>query len=361
MKSIVDAQVFYSALSTVHKFAHRSVLPQLEEVKADFLPDRCVLTASDLDQWVSIEMPASGTAFSLVFNYTRELVKMSRTLSGEMEIFLEPGAKENEHKVTIRCANRQSTLGTYSSGDFPGCPAVEPVSSYTADAEKLLGRVASVRYAADEKSERPAVKGVRFLENQVYCVDGYRMAVSVDPALCAQEPFVLPVKTFRHWAALFPSGTLTLDIGKKYARISGGGVTQVVRLLEPDGLIPQNAIPSSCRERYLVSPKNFSKELAYLSEFIKTPARQPVAFTRGRLYVESGAGTFATEVGFGCDCQTDICFNVRHLLEAVKNLEQYENISLELSSPYAPMVLRADDCNYAIVLPMRPGKYQRAA
>ncbi len=361
MKSTVDAQAFYNALSTVHKFAHRSVIPQLEEVKADFLPDRCVLTASDLDQWVSIEIPASGSAFSLVFSYTKELVKMSRTLSGEMEISLEPGAKENEHRVSILCLNRQSTLGTYSADDFPECPAVEPVSSYTADAEKLLGRIASVRYAADEKSERSAVRGVRFLEDQVFCVDGYRMAVSVDPALCAQEPFVLPVKTFKHWAALFSSGTLTLDIGKKYVRISGGGVTQVVRLLEQDGLIPKNVVPSSHRERYLVSPKNFGKELSYLSEFIKTPARQPVAFTRGRLYVESNAGAFSTEVGFGCESQTDICFNVRHLLEAVKNLEQYESISLELSSPYAPMVLRADEFNYAIVLPMRPGKYHQAA
>jgi len=361
MKSAVDAQTFYTALSTVHKLTHRSAIPQLEEVKADFSPDHCVLTASDLDQWVSIEIPASGTAFSLVFSYTKELVKMTRTLSGEMEISLKAEEKKGEGKVTIRCLNRQSTLGAYPSDDFPECPAVEPIHSYTADAEKLLERVTSVRYAADEKSERAAVRGVRFLENQVYCVDGYRMAVSIDPELCAEEPFVLPVKTFKHWAALFPSGTLALAIGKKFVRITGGSVTQVMHLLTPDGLIPQNVVPTCCRERYLVSPKYFSKEVSYLSEFIKIPERQPVAFTRGKLYVESGAGTFTADVGFGCDCQTDICFNVRHLLEAVKHFEQYENISLELSSPYAPMVLRADEYNYSIVLPMRPGKYKQAA
>lgn len=359
MNSTVDAKTFYTALSAVQKLTRRSVIPQLEEVKADFFPDRCVLTASDLEQWVSMEIPASGAMFSMVFQYTRELVKMCRTLSGAMDISLEAGEKEN--KVSIRCQNRQSTLGAYSGDSFPECPAVEPIHTYTADAAKLLGRVASVRYAADETSERSAVRGVRFLEDQIFCVDGYRMAVSIDPGLCPEEPFVLPVQTFKHWGALFPKGTLTLDVGEKFVRITGGSVTQVTRLLTPDGIIPQNVVPSSCSERYFISPKAFAKELAYLSEFVKSPERQPVAFTRGRLYVESGAGAFATEVDFGYDCKVDISFNVRQLLEAVKRFEQFERIRIDLFSPYSPVVLRADDHNYALVLPMRPKQKRQAA
>jgi len=359
MNSTVDAKTFYKAFSVVQKFTQRSVIPQLEEIKADFFPDRCVLTATDLVQWVCIEMPAQGDTFSLVFKYSKGLMKMCRTLSGPMDINYEAG--ENDGRVSIQCQKRQSTLRAYLGDSFADSPVVEPDHTYTLDAAKLLGRVSSVSYAADEKSDRAAMRGVRFLEDQMFCLNGYRMAVSIDPSLYPAEPFVLPVQSFKYWETLFPGGTVTLDIGKKYARFTGGDVKQYVRLLEPDWIIPQKVVPTSCQERYLVSPKAFSKELAYLSEFIQNPDRQPAAFTRGKVSVESNAGAFTTEAGFGCDSELEISFNVRYLLDAAKHFEQYERITIEFSSPYTPIVLRADENNYAMVLTTRPSKNQQAA
>jgi len=359
MNSTVDAKTFYAALDKVQKLTRRSVVPQLEEVKADFFPDRCVLTATDLEQWVCIEISAQGDTFSLVFNYTKGLIKMCRTLSGPMDINYEAG--EDNGRVSILCQNRQSTLGAFLGDSFADSPAVKPDHTYTVDAAKLFKRVSSISYAADEKSDRAAMRGVRFLKDQMFCLNGYRMAVSVDPSFCPAEPFVLPVQAFKYWETLFPKGPVTLDIEKKYARFTGGNVKQYIRLLEPDWIVPKNVVPTSCRERYLVSPKTFSKELTYLSEFIQNPDRQPAAFTRGKVSVESNAGAFTTEVGFGCDSELEISFNVRYLLDAAKHFEQYKHITIELSSPYTPMVLRADENNYAMVLTTRPKKNQQAA
>lgn len=360
MNSTVDAKTFYKALSTAQKIAQRSVVPQLEEVKADFFPDRCALTASDLEQWASVEIPViQGDSFSFVFRYTKELVKMCRFMSGALEISYD--AKEGVETVSIRCQNRHSTLGAYPEDCFPRCPAVEPVNTYTADAKVLLKRVTAVRYASDVKSDREAMRGVRFYGNQIFCVDGQRVALSVDQELCAEIPFVLPVSTFKHWESLFPEGPVTLEIGNKYARLTGCGVTQVVRLLTPDSLIPKNLFPNTYRERYLLSPKALGNELAYLSEFIKTPNHQPVVFARGRLSVETNAGALATELDFGGDSELEIAFNVRHLLEVLKHFEHYEQVSLELTSSYIPIVLQADANNKALVLTMRPVKKQQAA
>ena len=84
MKGIVDAIQFQKALSDVYKgAAPDSSLPALGTAKAEFTGSACILTCTNLDQWVQAEIPASGEAFSMLLGDTRQLLTACKHFKGD--------------------------------------------------------------------------------------------------------------------------------------------------------------------------------------------------------------------------------------------------------------------------------------
>ena len=91
MKGIVDAIQFQKALSDVYKgAAPDSSLPALGTAKAEFTGSACILTCTNLDQWVQAEIPASGEAFSMLLGDTRQLLTACKHFKGDLELDFRP-------------------------------------------------------------------------------------------------------------------------------------------------------------------------------------------------------------------------------------------------------------------------------
>ncbi len=352
MNGMVIAQDFADALSRVMKLAaRRSPVPILEQVKVAFTGTSCTLTATDLEQWGVIELPAEGDDFSFVLGNAKEVLKMLDKQTEPLYVTFTPD--EKLPKVKLVCGRRESQFFVEPAEDYPVMPSEDAVQTYHADSGELLEKVGAVSYAASIHAEsRPVMSAVSFLGREIYCVDGYRMAVVDNDQMEAAKPFLVPVWMFKGWRALFPAGVITLSVGKRYLQVTQNGVTALFRLLEGESLRPQNVFPTSCRERYRVSPKEYARELTYLSSFVTQPVHQPVAFRAGRLSVMTANGEYSGKINVEGTAEIVYGFQVHYMLEAMKSFGDQERVIVEVSHPNGPIVLRADDGRKTLVLPM---------
>ena len=78
MKNSVDAAAFYKAMTALMEVTSKSSIEVLREIKAEFTGEQCVLSATDLDTWMSVTIPASGDSFSFVFWNSANIQKVCR-------------------------------------------------------------------------------------------------------------------------------------------------------------------------------------------------------------------------------------------------------------------------------------------
>ena len=136
MKSTVDAKAFSAALKKVSGLLKPSAIPQLAEVHAAFTGKTCRLTASDLTAWFSIEIPAEGDAFELVFSNTKAVARASTHFNGHMTMEL----TGPEKTLTISCGAKSGEFSTLDTDLFPETPSFEPTERYQIRADELYER-----------------------------------------------------------------------------------------------------------------------------------------------------------------------------------------------------------------------------
>ena len=89
MKNIVDAAAFYKAMTALMEVPSKSSIEVLREIKAEFTGDQCVLSATDLNTWMSVTLPASGDSFGFVFRNSANIQKICRHYDGALELELQ--------------------------------------------------------------------------------------------------------------------------------------------------------------------------------------------------------------------------------------------------------------------------------
>ena len=96
MKNTVDAAAFYKAMTALMdspiKKLHRSFAVRS---RAEFTGDRCVLSATDLDTWMSVTITAVGDSFDFVFRNSANIQKVCRHYDGALELELQQCGKGN--------------------------------------------------------------------------------------------------------------------------------------------------------------------------------------------------------------------------------------------------------------------------
>lgn len=194
MTSVINVTAFLGAMSKAMKFTEKSPVISLEGVKVDFQSGCCLLSATNLEHWAFAEIPSAGDPFSFLFCQTREVAKMLKGLQGDLSITFMPDQKNP--RVQFACAGRSGSFSVYPGEDFPAPPEVEAEHRYHIHPAELGWRVNKVSYATDVRSDRPAARGVRFTGDTLFCLDGYRMAVSRNKDLSVIRSFVLPAAIF---------------------------------------------------------------------------------------------------------------------------------------------------------------------
>lgn len=365
MRSKIDARAFFQALDKVSGLIHKSVIPALNGVLVQFEPDCCTLTATNLESWLSIKVPAQGDGFSFLLGRPRETARAFRQFDGDLVLEqTETGeGSKRRLKLALSCGPRSAELDAYPPEDFPPQRQWEPSNAFITNAARLYERVERVKYAAalpDPKHETYR-SSIQFRGNHVYAIDGYRLACDTDPKLCVPIPLLVSPASLGH-LKLFENKDITVQLGLYYARFTDNTTTLTTCLGEGRSFDFSRAIPEKFQTEFYVSPKEFLGELAYLKQALRGKTRHKVLFDGGRLSAESLEERYATKIQ--ADGSEPVTFGVDldYMADALGQFKKEPRVKLKFSGPMSPLIIEAEGRgDYALVLPVRIQEGSEAA
>ena len=119
-RAVVDAKEFSHAMSKISKILKKCAIPILEEVCLRIQNGRCTLTATDLETWLTAELPASGDDMFFVFRKTKDILRACSHFAGEltMEFSETRSGSKKAGKILLRCERRGAEFEVYDGADY---------------------------------------------------------------------------------------------------------------------------------------------------------------------------------------------------------------------------------------------------
>ena len=224
MRAVVDAKEFSKALDKVSKAVRKSkFVPILEEVLVRFANGRCVLMGTDLETWLTTEIPAQGDDLAFVFRRTASVVKACRHFDGELAIELtETGeGRKRQLRLCMSCGDRVGEFHAFFPEEYPEMPILEPECSFQANASRLMERIDQIKYATLKPSADTNVcsTSIQFKGSRIYCLDGLRAAWSTDESLSVPKPFMAPAASLEY-LKVFTKQDISVQLGSRYVDIT---------------------------------------------------------------------------------------------------------------------------------------------
>lgn len=353
-KSTVSAAEFAAAIKKVSAVLKKSQFPDLENICVEFTGSGCRLKGTDLAVYMTAEIPAEGDTFSFVFSNTANIVRACAHYEGNLEFEL--WSTGEEQKLTVRSSDKGGEFPVYDAKMYPEFPTVEPTERYSVKADTLYERVKHVRYASEISESKPALSGVRFEGNHVWCVDGMRLAVSDDEAMNVEPRFIVPAKNMEHLKA-FGSGNVEIAVEKKYVMFSSDGLTLICRQLATDDTMKiENIVPKVIRESYYIDRAKYLDTLKYLGEFTRGRSIVYVRFNNGTLtlYDRHTDSMYNAKVETDGVCEIPYTFELRYMKDALEQFPGEKYLRIDVSGESTPFVVSADGANMrALILPAR--------
>ena len=358
MKNTVDAAAFYKAMTALMEVTSKSSIEVLREIKAEFTGDQCVLSAADLDTWMSVTITAVGDSFDLVFRNSANIQKVCRHYDGALELELQQ--RGDESFLTMRSGSKGGEFPVYDTKDCPVWPEFRVRQTYAANAAKILACVKQVKYAVDLRSTRPEYQGVLFQNKHIWAVEGHRAACCDDGGLRVEKPFTVAVPALEH-LKVFGNTDIQIDVNERYVTFRNEWIRLTAHCVpNATPLIYENIVPQKWNEEFCLHRKDFVQALKYLLACVGKTDKPYVRFENGLLTLRAKDCLYKAAVSISAESSIIFGFDARFMLDALTQFEKQELVTMRLTSPLGAISLIAGSSS-AIVLPVRLKEEQKAA
>ena len=350
MKNTVDAAAFYKAMTALMEVTSKSSIEVLREIKAEFTGDQCVLSATDLETWMSVELPADGDPFSFVFQNSARIQKLCRYFTGTLELELRsPG--DNSY-LLMRSGGKGGVFSVYDTKDYPAYPEFEAKRTYTANAAKLLACVKQVKYAVDSRNVRPEYQGVLFQNKHIWAVEGRCAACCDGGELDVETPFLVGVSALEHLKA-FGDADMQISVADNWVLFQNEHVRLLAkRILNVTPMTYESVVPQKWNEEFCFHRKDFVQALKYLLACMEKNEKPYVRFQNGNLSLRANDCLYKAVVPISTESSIVIGFDARFMLDALMQFEKQDLVTMRLINPLGAISLVAGSSS-AIVLPVR--------
>lgn len=337
-RAVVDAKEFSHAMSKISKILKKCAIPILEEVCLRIQNGRCTLTATDLETWLTAELPASGDDMFFVFRKTKDILRACSHFAGEltMEFSETRSGSKKAGKILLRCERRGAEFEVYDGADYPNMPQAPEGDAFSVSSARLSACVERVRYAAEKPSvsARPAAICVQFCGNRVYALDGTRLACDTLEGVSFPKPFLVRADVLAHLSA-FGKEDMTVRIGSSHVLFASGNLRMLARLQGVDTYNVDAVIPKGYRESVTVKTADFVRELNYLKECSALTAKPYVRFAGEQLSIAASGGAFETGIEVRGRGDMVLGFDLYHMLDALKQFIDLVIIKVEREAGFA--------------------------
>lgn len=359
MKNTVDAAAFYKAMTALMEVTSKSSIEVLREIKAEFTGDQCVLSATDLNTWMSVSLPASGDSFDFVFRNSANIQKICRHYDGALELELQ--RREDEFLLTMCSGSKGGEFPVYDTKDCPEWPEFEVKRTYTANAAKILACVKQVKYAVGSRNVRPEYQGVLFQNKHIWALEGHRAACCDDGGgLDVEKPFTVGVPALEQLKA-FGDADMQISVADNWVLFQNEHVRLLAkRIQNVTPMTYESVVPQKWNEEFCFHRKDFVQALKYLLACIGKADKPYVRFHNGTLSLHANGCLCKAAVPISMESSIVFGFDARYMLDALTQFEKQDLVTMRLTSPLGAILLIAGNSS-AIVLPVRLKEEQKAA
>ena len=358
MKNSVDAAAFYKAMTALMEVTSKSSIEVLREIKAEFTGEQCVLSATDLDTWMSVTIHASGDSFSFVFWNSANIQKVCRHYDGTLE--LELFRRGDRPFLTMRSGSKGGEFPVYDTKDCPVWPKLEVKQTYAANAAKLLACVKQVKYAVDLRNTRPEYQGVLFQNKHIWALEGHRAGCCDDGGLNVEKPFTVGVPALEQLKA-FGDADMQISVADNWVLFQNEHVRLLAkRILNVTPIAYESVVPQKWNEEFCFHRKDFVQALKYLLACTGKADKPYARFHNGTLSLRVSGCLYKAAVPISADSSIVFDFNARFMLDALTQFEKQDMVTMQLTGSLGAISLVADSSS-AIVLPVRLKEEERNA
>jgi DNA polymerase-3 subunit beta len=364
MRVFVDRKEFEEVLTKAKPATEkRASLPVLNNFKLSAKEDRLSVYATDLENFLVLELPARVEETGEVSVNADKLTAVVKNLSSA-EVYMEL----IEDKLIIRGGKSQFRLVCGDPSEFPEFPEVQCKASISSNL--LLKGISKVGYALSKEDLKHALQGmyVANKDGKLHFVgsDGYRLALYMHEEIPLEENLLFPRKSLKVLEKLLKDAIGEVEVGKdeNFAHVKGEGWQLSMRLLEGEYPDYMAVIPTDYTINVLLDKAEFENALKRLSSVSSSKGGFPVKLTFSSDVVrveisdpEFGEGKDEVDVLESFNSEPmEIGFNGKYLLEALEEFD-FERVRLKAIDPDSPVVLESanqeKDPYLCIIMPMR--------
>lgn len=362
---IVDAKAFSEAMNKVSRVLKKSAIPILEEIRVSVKDGVCTLTATDLETWLTARLPVKGDDMSFTFFKTKDVMKACSHFDGELtiELYEQPEKRKDARRLRLYCGQRAAEYDATSDEDYPSLVSVASDKVFQTNAAQFLARIERVRYATMKPgaNTKPFNTCVQFNGQRVFSLDGYRMACDTQEDLTFPVPF-LAYGSSLAYLKVFGKSDVTVQVGDRYVLFTDGEVSLYVHRHGVDTFDVDSAVPKQYQEAVTVRTADFVKELNYLKECASGTTKPYVRFSGESLSMSAPNGKFRTSIPVSGRGDLTLGFDLRYMLDALKQFKDEPEVTVKLSGVFSPIVIEAENRgDFALVLPVRIKEEELAA
>lgn len=370
MKFIADRKPLLEALQRCARVAERkSTIPILTHVLVDARKKNVLLTATNMDRLIAVELEAAVAATGTTTASVRALVDFAAGAPDGSRVEVEQ--PKADARLTLRAGRARGAFATLPAADFPSFRTEAFDHHLTLDGAAFAAAIGTVVHAQSDESTRYYLNGIylhRRAERELVLVstDGHRLARTVHETAEdlpeEMQGIILPRQAVPDIEAMAArNDSIQLSIGATLASVEAGGVILVTKLV--DGTFPdyERVIPPADietgfevdREQLAFAAKRCEAVIADAASHSMKMA--PAAGVLQLKASNGDLGEISDEIDAASSTKLPIGVNVRYLLAALEALGG-KTVRVRYADSGSPMALidpTQPDQRVQVVMPMR--------
>lgn len=348
-------QTFQNIIST------KATLPILSNFLMETQKGKIHMAATDLDVGISLSLPVEIAEEGSITIPAKRFFDIVRDLpEGQIDITV-----RKNNSISIETQKCFFKLMGLPKEEFPKLPKLHEKESITLDQQLLKNMLALTHFAVSREETRYILNGVLFVAKgksiKLVATDGRRLAL-IEKALELPGDFkkevIVPVKAIQELIRnLQDEGEVKIAFGENQISFQFDNTVLVSRLIEGQFPNYEQVIPKEGKDKIRIDREKFLGAAKRVS-ILTSPDSQSIKIDlfKDKLIFSKNSpdmGEAREEIDIEHKGQEfSVGFNPQYLIEALKNLKD-QDISLELTGPESPGVIRAEGNYVYIVLPMQ--------
>lgn len=363
MKITVNRSDMTEAVSNMQRVvSSKTSVPALEGILLKADKDKLELCAYDLELGMTTTISAKVNEPGRAVLSAKLFTDIVRKTPGDT-ISLDVDEK---NIATIESGVSRFTIVGIPAEEFPELPKVEDGEDIRLTSSVLKSMIRQTVFAVAESDAKPIHQGSLFSMDggllDVVAVDGYRLAKRTEAIEFKNKlSFVVPGKTLSEVLRLLKDTEDPVDLyaGKRHIMFKIDNYIVISSLLEGDFLNYKATIPTTSRTKVIMRSRDAIESVERVSllinDRIKSPIRCVLSKNEIKLFCTTSMGRASDQISAQIDGEeTEIGFNNRYLLDALRNTE-CDEIKVGLSGPLNPMTIgpKEGESFLFLVLPVR--------